>query len=323
MTMKEWAERWMEADVRPKVRPTTYEAKRYVLQNHILTKLGDIPLSDLTEAQICRFLDERKRFGSHRPESVEYPGLSEVTMRHIHRCLQECLDSAISTGMIPVNPARAFHYPTQRKVKATVLGDTEIEEYLDAAQALGYLPIFTLMLTVGLRQRELLALKWSDLDEQTGVLTISEGRCVVKGKLTDYGGNTRQITLTPETVALLRQEHNRHPSSEAMFVHPGTRKPYAPTMVRLLHQRIIEKAGLDHIRFEDLRHTVAVHALESKIEAKTVSALLGHTRPYTTRYAYVEYLPKKEEKAPVSDANAPTNEELQKAADQLGAMLRF
>ena len=90
--------------------------------------------------------------------------------------------------------------------------------------------MFTLMLTVGLRQRELLALKWSDLDEQTGVLTISEGRCVVKGKLTDYGGNTRQITLTPEMVALLRQEHNRHPSSEAMFVHPGTRKPYAPTM---------------------------------------------------------------------------------------------
>ena len=70
----------MEDNVRPKVRPTTYEAKRYVLQNHILTKLGDIPLSDLTEAQICRFLDERKRFGSHRPESVEYPGLSEVTM---------------------------------------------------------------------------------------------------------------------------------------------------------------------------------------------------------------------------------------------------
>ena len=62
-------------------------------------------------------------------------------------------------------------------------------------------------------------------------------------------------------------------------MHPGTRKPYAPAMVSLLHQRIIEKEGLDHIRFEDLRHTVAVHALESKTEAKTVSRLLGHTRP--------------------------------------------
>ncbi|MET0018354.1 tyrosine-type recombinase/integrase [Oscillibacter sp.] len=280
MTMKEWAERWMEADVRPKVRPTTYEAKRYVLQNHILTKLGDIPLSDLTEVQIGSFLDERKRFGSHRPESAEYPGLSQVTMRHIHRCLQECLDSAVSTGMIPVNPARAFHYPTQRKVKASVLGDSEVEDYLDAAEALGYLPMFTLMLTIGLRQRELLALKWSDLDERTGILTVWSGRSVVKGKLKDYGGNTRQIPLSIDTIALLRQEHNRHPSSEAIFVHSGTRKPYAPAMVRLLHQRIIEKAGLDHIRFEDLRHTVAVHALESKTEAKTVSALLGHTRPY-------------------------------------------
>jgi integrase len=323
MMLNEWAARWMETDVRSKVWPTTYAAKRYVLQNHILPKLGNIPLADLTEVQIGNFLDERKRFGSHRPESAEYPGLSQVTMRHIHRCLQECLDSAVAASLMTNNPARAFHYPTQRKIKATVLGGTESEDYLDAAQALGYLPIFTLMLTVGLRQRELLALKWSDLDEQTGVLTISEGRCVVKGKLTDYGGSTRQITLTPETVVLLRQEHNRHPSSEAMFVHPGTRKPYAPAMVRLLHQRIMEKAGLDHIRFEDLRHTVAVHALESKTEAKTVSRLLGHTRPYTTRNAYAEYLPQKEEKVPASDASVSTNEELQKAADQLGTMLRF
>lgn len=323
MTMKEWAARWMETDVRSKVRPTTYEAKRYVLQNHILPKLGNIPLAGLTEAQIGSFLDERKRFGSHRPESAEYPGLSQVTMRHIHRCLQECLDSAVAASLMTNNPARAFHYPTQRKIKASVLGDSEVEDYLDAAEALGYLPMFTLMLTIGLRQRELLALKWSDLDEQTGILTVWSGRSVVKGSLKDYGGDTRQIPLSTDTIALLRQEHNRHPSSQAIFVHPGTRKPYAPAMVRLLHQRIIEKAGLDHIRFEDLRHTVAVHALESKMEAKTVSALLGHTRPYTTRYAYAEYLPKNGKKVPASDASVSTNEELQKAADQLGAMLRL
>lgn len=55
MTMKEWAERWMEADVRPKVRPTTYEAKRYVLKPHPdqagrhsalrLDRGADLPLS--------------------------------------------------------------------------------------------------------------------------------------------------------------------------------------------------------------------------------------------------------------------------------------
>ncbi len=93
----------METDVRPKVRPTTYEAKRYDLQNHILTKLGDIPLAGLTEVQIGSFLNERKRFGSHRPESAEYPGLSQVTMRHIHRCLLECLDSAVAASLMTNN----------------------------------------------------------------------------------------------------------------------------------------------------------------------------------------------------------------------------
>lgn len=119
-------------------------------------------------------------------------------------------------------------------------GNTEIEDYLDTAEALGYLPMFSLVLTAARR-----------------------------------------------------------------YSSPRHAKPYAPTMVRLLYQRIIEKAGFDHIRFEDLRHTVAVHALESKMETKAVSALLGHTRPYTTRYAYAEYLPKKEEKVPASTQMRP------------------
>ncbi|BAL00497.1 hypothetical protein OBV_32980 [Oscillibacter valericigenes Sjm18-20] len=88
-----------------------------------------------------------------------------------------------------------------------------------------------------------------------------------------------------ETAALLRQEHERHPSSEPMFIHPGIQKPYAPAMMRLLHQKIIKKAGLEHICLEDLRHTVTVQALESKAEAKAVWVPSGHPRPYTTRYA--------------------------------------
>ena len=80
MTIQEWAEHWLENDVRPKVRPTTYAAKRYIVQNHIVLKLGEIPLDCLTEKMVGTFLDERKRCGSSRPESTGYPGLSDVTM---------------------------------------------------------------------------------------------------------------------------------------------------------------------------------------------------------------------------------------------------
>lgn len=322
MTIQEWAEQWLENDVRPKVRPTTYAAKRYILQNHILPKLGEIPLDCLTEKTVGAFLDERKRCGSNRPESADYPGLSDVTMRHIHRNLQECLDRAVDSGLMAVNPARAFHYATKRKATATVLGNREIDDYLDAAEELGLLPMFTLMLTVGLRQRELLALKWSDLNESTGVLTVAEGRVVVKGTLVDYGGGTREIGLTAETAALLRQEHDRHPSSELMFMHPGTNKPYTPAMVRTFHQKIIEKAGLESLRFKDLRHTVAVHALQNCDAIGALSERLGHSRPAITRQLYADYLTKNDEKS-AGKPDQPTDSDLQKAADRLGTMLRF
>lgn len=319
MTIQEWAEHWLENDVRPKVRPTTYAAKRYIVQNHIVPKLGEISLDCLTEKTVGAFLDERKRCGSSRPESADYPGLSDVTMRHIHRNLQECLDRAVEAGMMAVNPARAFHYATKRKATVTVLSSREIDDYLDAAEELGLLPMFSLMLTVGLRQRELLSLKWSDLDESTGVLTVSEGRVVVKGTLVDYGGGTREINLPAETAALLRQEHGRHPSNELIFMHPGTQKPYTPAMVRAFHQRIIETAGLEHLRFEDLRHTVAVHALQNGRKVRVLSAQLGHSRPSMTRQLYADYLPENDEES----TDKPTDTELQKAADRLGAMLRF
>ncbi|MEG1756815.1 MAG: site-specific integrase [Clostridia bacterium] len=322
MTISEWAQQWMENDVCPKVRPTTYAAKRYILQNHILSKLGGIPLDCLTEKMVGTFLDERKRCGSSRPESADYPGLSDVTMRHIHRNLQECLDRAVDAGLMVENPARAFHYATKRKATANVLSNREIDDYLDAAEELGLLPMFALMLTVGLRQRELLALKWSDLDENTGMLSVAEERVVVKGTLVDYGGVTREISLTVATVALLRQEHDRHPSSELMFMHPGTQKPFTPAMVRMFHQRIIEKAGLEPLRFEDLRHTAAVHALQNGDAVGALSVQLGHSRPSMTRQLYADYLPKNDGES-VGKQEQPTDIELQKAADQLGTMLKF
>lgn len=162
MTLKDYILRWQEVYDKNQSRPTTYAAHGYIFKNHILPGLGDIPLSELTAEQVGDFLEERKHFGGHRPESPEYPGLGEHTMRHIHRLLQQCLDQAIRDGLISDNPARAFHYPKPKKVNANVLTPAEVEDYLDAAERLGYLPMFLLALTAGLRQGELIALKWSD-----------------------------------------------------------------------------------------------------------------------------------------------------------------
>ena len=240
-------------------------------------------------------------------------------MRHIHRLLQQCLDQAIRDGLMADNPARTFHYSKPKKISANVLTASEVEDYLDAAERLGHLPMFLLALTAGLRQGELIALKWSDLDTKERTLTITEKRSV---ELVEYEGGTRIVSLTPEAVELLRLEHAKHPGSPLMFMHPATQKPYSPQMVRRMHNEIIREAGLDHIRFADLRHTCAVLSLQNGMDTKEVSQMLGHFRTAMTRQNYAPYLA-----CPATKGeNKPTEasqEELRQAADILDHLLKF
>ena len=322
MTLKEYILHWQEVYDKNQSRPTTYAAHGYLFKNHILPGLGEIPLEELTAERVGDFLEERKRFGGHRPESPEYPGLGEHTMRHIHRLLQQCLDQAIRDGLITDNSARAFRYPRPKKVSANVLTPTEVEDYLDAAERLGYLPMFLLALTAGLRQGELIALKWSDLDAKERTLTISESRTVERRELVEYKGGNRTVSLTQEVVELLRTEHARHPRSPLMFMHPATQRPYSPQMVRRMHNEIIKEAGLDHIRFADLRHTCAVLALQNGMGTEEVSQMLGHFRTSMTRQNYAPYLTNPAAKSE-NNPNEASQEELRQAADILDNLLKF
>ena len=322
MTLKDYILRWQEVYDKNQSRPTTYAAHGYIFKNHILPGLGDIPISELTVEQVGDFLEERKRFGGHRPESPEYPGLGEHTMRHIHRLLQQCLDQAMRDGLIAENPARAFHYPKPKKVSANVLTASEVEDYLDAAERLGHLPMFLLALTAGLRQGELIALKWSDLDTKERTLTITEKRSVERRELVEYEGGTRIVSLTPDAVGLLRLEHAKHPGSPLMFMHPATQRPYSPQMVRRLHNEIIKEAGLDHIRFQDLRHTCAVLSLQNGMGIKEVAQMLGHFQSAMTRQNYEAYLTQETAKGE-NKPNEASTEDLREAANILDNLLKF
>ena len=318
MTLREYINFWQETYDKYQSRPTTYAAHNYVFKNHILPGLGDILLSELTSEMVGEFLEERKRFGNHRTSKS---GLGEETMRHIHRLLQQCLDQAIRDGLMTDNPAKAFHYSKPKKVSANVLTPLEIEDYLDAAERLGYLPMFLLALMTGLRQGELIALKWSDLDIESRTLTVAENRAVVRRELVEYGSQTRSIKLTPEVVNLLVMEHRKHPSSPLMFMHTATLKSYSPQMVRRMHNEIIREAGIDHIRYVDLRHTCAILALKNGTDAKELAQMLGHYRPTITRQNYEPYLPHKAQNEDLP--NEATRDELQQAANILDNLLKF
>ena len=225
----------------------------------------------------------------------------------------------MADGWLETEPMTDWSFHETKAVKTETLTVQEVADYLDAAGQLGYGTMFTLAIHYGLRQRELIALKWSDVDMEKPSLTVYAGRVVKEGKLVVYAGKVRELRLSPEDADLLAQEHAKHPSSEALFIHPGTLRPYSPNMVRLRHNQILERAEIPHIRFEDLRHTCAILALQNGMTAAELTHLQGRCRPTLTRQSYAEYMnqaKKKQVQKTVSEQQC-FQEEQQQAAQTM------
>ena len=142
-------------------------------------------------------------------------------------------------------------------------------------------------ITTGLRLGELCGLKWSDFDEESGRLQVQRS---VNAKLeigeTKTETGKHSILLPPSTLRVLR-ERKKTAVSEWIFPHPL--KPEEPTHPRSAYSRlkkILREAGLPDIRFHDLRHTFATHALASGVDAKTLEGILGHTNASFTLDTY-------------------------------------
>ena len=150
---------------------------------------------------------------------------------------------------------------------------------------------FYLEITTGLRRGELCGLMWSDFDEQKGTLSIHRTLHAKTGGGyyvgdTKTGTGRRVIKLPPSTLQLLA-ERKKHSISQWIFPNPI--RPEDPVMPNSGYHRmkkLLAEAGLPNMRFHDLRHTFATHALTSGVDVKTLSGILGHTKTAFTLDTY-------------------------------------
>ena len=111
------------------------------------------------------------------------------------------------------------------------------------------------------------------------------------------GNSIREVSIPQDAVELLKQEHAKHPSNPWMFPSGRTGEMYHPDSVVTLHKRILKDAGLEHIRFHDLRHTFATLALQNGVDVKTVSSMLGHYDAGFTLRTYTHVTRQMQQKA--------------------------
>ena len=280
-TVATWLWTWYELYSKPNVRPSTAEYYRRCIEQHVIPRLGDIKLSQLTGRDIQKLYRDLQENGRLREvQKAKKPGLSNATVRGIHMMLHNALDRAVKERLILRNPTEDCIIPKIEKQEMKILHPEDMHAYLKAAESRGVLPMFYLELVSGVRKGELVALLWDDLDMERKTLLVSKQAAVRNGKITISRPKTetsvRRISIPREAVNLLIQEHENHPGNPYMFPSPKTGEMYHPDSVVNLHKKILKDAGLGHIRFHDLRHTFATMALQNGVDVKTVSSMLGH-----------------------------------------------
>ncbi|MGB3700832.1 MAG: site-specific integrase [Anaerolineales bacterium] len=300
MTLKQYADSWLE-NKSLSLRPNTIILYRKTLTQHILPVLGKLILRDIQPTQIKRLYAIKKQ---------EDRGARTIQL--IHAVLHCLMKHAVREGILGKNPLDVIERPRTEQAEFQILNEEQCHQFLIAAADSPYEALYYLALTTGMRQGELLGLKWTDLDWNKSVLLVQrqlqrvehEGVCLVPPK-TKAG--RRQIKLGQGILEKMKEHRLKQ---EQIKVATGDRWQendlVFPSTIgtpldqyRLSHEfkKLIKNNGLPNIRFHDLRHTSISFLLEMGTPLNTVQRRAGHAKASTTSDVYGHSMARSQEEA--------------------------
>jgi integrase len=295
LTLAQFLERWLRDYCVPNTRPKTYKRYGELFRLHVTPIIGSIPLTKLRPLHIQRTY----------ARMIEQ-GLSAMTALHCHRVLKGALAQAVRVQLLARNPADGVDPPRPDRYEINPPTPDAILRIMDSAEqtVIGAL-IHTAVMT-GLRQAELLAVRWRDLDLDAGLLRVKQTAQWLPGKGFIFAPpktpkSRRTIDLSPRTIARLRQQRQRQ-LEERLLVGPAYQDhdlvfatrvggPIDPSNLRRSWESILKRAGVGHVRFHDLRHGHASLLLQQGAHAKLISERLGHAGIGITMDTYGHLLP--------------------------------
>ncbi len=290
MEFGKWMDFWYQQYAKIILKPTTRSEYESLIYKHIIPEIGDIELNKLTQNDLQQFYSRLKTNGRQIRTDVYGNGLSDRMVRACHTLCRKSLEKAVEENLIRINPAIDCKLPPKKSKEMKVLTREEMQRFIIQAKYDGYLELFILELSTGMRRGEILGLQWDDLDMNTGELKISRQVAMLNGKIHITEPKTKTSTRTiilPTYIVKMLKEYKKTINSKWMFPSPIKEDmPRNPSAVRKILDRTLEKADCKHIRFHDLRHTFATTALANGMDIKTLSAIIGHNLAETTLNIY-------------------------------------
>jgi integrase len=302
-----YLEEWLKDYVWPNLSPRTAEGYESIVRCHLIPALGSIPLVQLKPEHLQRYYSEKLSTGRHDGKG----GLSRTTVSHHHTCLHRALKMALRWGRISRNPADAVIPPRPQRSEMHTMTEDEINIFLEAAKKTPYYVLFYLALFTGMRRSELLALRWCDVDLLLCQAHITRSLHYLKtGEIVFRAPKTtrarRMVSLPPSSACLLQEHKDKREAQLGMTLKEDDLifsdregKPLLPDTISHAWAKLVKRAGLEHIRLHDARHTHASLLLKQSVHPKIVQERLGHATISTTLDLYSHVSPGLQEAAAI------------------------
>ena len=276
--------------------PLTRSTYKNKVESTIKPTLGAVKLQALKAPQIQKMLNDL-----HRGTSGRKP-LSAKTVKDIYGILHRALGQAVEVGYLRINPSDACKLPRVERQEIRPLDEAQTAAFLNAIHGQPFERLFIVDLLTGLRQGELLGLRWKDVDFDAGTVTVAQQllKSKEKGGTYFFGSlkNDKTRLLTPASSVMKALREQRRVQTEWRLKAGGFWEDsglvftdelghhLSHVSVRKHFKKAVESIGIPEARFHDLRHSFAVNSLQAGDNPKTVQENLGHATAAFTLDVY-------------------------------------
>ena len=287
LTTAQYLEDWLEHHARPNVRHGTFVSYAAMVNRYLVPRLGRVPLAKLQPEHVSAMLRDLRDEGT----------LSPTTVRYAYKVLRIALGRAVKLGHVHRNVCTLIDPPRAPKVELQPMSADDVRHFLASVEGDRLEALYRLAIATGLRQGELLALRWRDVDLEAEVLEVRHTLDRRTHELAEpkTANARRSVAIDEGTVALLRA----HKASQRLVrlgddycFTTATGRPLDPRNVLRSFHAALTAASLPRQPFHHLRHAFATLMIEEGVELAVISKVLGHADLGTTANLYGHLTPR-------------------------------